>query len=129
MTGWLEVDFIDDLEDDVITTARQSLNWEHNEMEKLQRHLQGLIKWLERDWREKRKQAREKEISEKTGIDIQSWLDKTPEDIRQKIMPVLEAVVRQSELPVKRFIQKSSRISTTLFPNTRITIGDIYMMK
>ena len=99
LTGWLEVDFIDDLEDDVITTARQSLNWEHNEMEKLQRHLQGLIKWLERDWREKRKQAREKEISEKTGIDIQSWLDKTPEDIRQKIMPVLEAVVRQSELP------------------------------
>ena len=55
LTGWLEVDFIDDLEDDVIATNRQSLNWEHEETMKLHDHLRGLINNLERDWRKKEK--------------------------------------------------------------------------
>jgi hypothetical protein len=29
LTGWVSVDFIDDLDDDVISTNRQSLDWEH----------------------------------------------------------------------------------------------------
>ena len=57
LTGWLEVDFIDDFEEDVIATNRQSLNWGNEEMQKLRNHLRGLMNWLERDWRKKERRS------------------------------------------------------------------------
>lgn len=101
LTGWLEVDFIDDLEDDVIATNRQSLNWEHEKMQELRTYVSGLINSLERDWRKKRSQSREKKLSEVTGINVSDWLSKIPEEIRKKVKPVVEAVVKNSELPVE----------------------------
>jgi uncharacterized protein (TIGR02391 family) len=99
LTGWLEVDFIDELDDDVIATNRQSLNWGHEEMQKLRTHLRGLINWLERDWRKKRDEMREKKLSEVTGINIPDWFSKLPEDIRTKIEPVIKTIMKDSELP------------------------------
>ncbi len=99
LTGWLEVDFIDDLEEDVIATNRQSLNWGHEEMQKLRTHLRGLMNWLERDWRKKREEKREKELSEATGINISDWFAKLPDDIRTKVEPIIQALVKDSELP------------------------------
>jgi uncharacterized protein (TIGR02391 family) len=101
VTGWLEVDFIDDLEDDVISTNRQSLNWEHPEMGKLREYLRNLLGWLERDWREKRSKKREEELTKKTGINISSWFDKLPAEIKSKVQPVVEAIVKDSELPIE----------------------------
>lgn len=98
LTGWLEVDFIDELEDDVIATNRQSLNWDHEEMQKLRKHLGGLINWLERDWRKKRDELREKKLKETTGIDIPDWFSKLPADIRTKIEPIVKTIVKDSEL-------------------------------
>ena len=94
LTGWLEVDFIDDLEDDVIATNRQSLNWGHEETDKLRNHLRGLINWLEPDWRKKRK-----EISKETGINIPGWFDKWPNDIRGNVEPLIGTIFRDAELP------------------------------
>ncbi|MCY3827261.1 MAG: TIGR02391 family protein [Candidatus Dadabacteria bacterium] len=93
LTGWLEVDFIDEFPDDVIATNRQSLNWEHEETRKLRVHLRKLIRWLERDWREKRRKKRNKRLKEKTGINIPEWFDKLPDDIRRKITPVVENIL------------------------------------
>lgn len=98
LTGWLEIDFIDELEDDVIATNRQSLNWGHEEMQKLRTHLRGLINWLERDWRKKRDELREKKLTEATGINIPDWFSKLPEDIRTKIEPVIKIIIKDSEL-------------------------------
>jgi len=99
LTGWLEVDFIDDLEEDVIATNRQSLNWGHEEMQKLRTHLRGLVNWLERDWRKKREEKREKELSQATGINIPDWFAKLPDEIRTKIEPIIKVLVKDSELP------------------------------
>lgn len=99
LTGWLEVDFIDDFEEDVIATNRQSLNWGNEEMQKLRNHLRGLMNWLERDWRKKREAKRQKEITEATGINISDWFSKLPEDIRSKIEPIVRAIIKDSELP------------------------------
>ena len=94
ITGWLKVDFIDDLEDDVIATNRQSLNWEHVEMEKLQNHLRDLINWLQTDWREKRNAIRRERISEATGINIPDWFNKVPNDIRVRLEPVVSTLIQ-----------------------------------
>lgn len=97
ITGWLEVDFIDDLEEDVISTNRQSLNWTHPEMEKLREYLRNLLGWLERDWREKRGKLREEELTKKTGINIPNWFNKLPEEIKIKVQPLVETIVKDSE--------------------------------
>lgn len=98
LTGWLEVDFIDDLEEDVIGTNRQSLNWLPPEMSKLRNYLQELLRWLEKDWRSKRAEAREEKISEATGINIPDWYGKLPKDIREKVKPIVDAIVKDAEL-------------------------------
>lgn len=53
LTGWLDVDFIDEGEEDVISTDRQSLSWDLPQTSELQTNLQLLLKAIERDWREK----------------------------------------------------------------------------
>lgn len=67
ITGWLEVDFIDELDEDVIGTNRQSLNWDHPEMQKLKSCLQGMLRLVERDWRVKRREKREEGRAKRTN--------------------------------------------------------------
>lgn len=100
LTGWLEVDFIDDFSEDVISTDRQSLNWDHPEVKKLRQYLQDLIKWLEKDWRDKRKIKRQESISVATGVNIPEWFEKLPEEIRSQIEPLVQMIAKDSELSI-----------------------------
>lgn len=100
LTGWIEVDFIDDLGEDVIGTNRQSLNWEHPEMVSLREHLQKMLRWLELDWRAKRAKIKKNKLNqelEKTGTTIEEWQDHVPENLNKKLTPILESILQKSE--------------------------------
>ena len=43
-TGWIDVDYIDNLEKDVISTNRQSIDWENDETRDLKLFLQEVVK-------------------------------------------------------------------------------------
>jgi len=101
LTGWLEVDFIDDIAEDVIETNRQSLIWDHPEMAELRIYLQSMIRWLEKDWRNKRAAKRENKLSETTGVNIPEWFSKLPTEIRDQVKPLIQTLERDSELPVE----------------------------
>src|SRR5690606_29064569 len=58
VTGYLEVDFIDDFDEDVISTDRLSLNWENEKTKDLQEYLQLLIRKIGGEWRNKRSGAK-----------------------------------------------------------------------
>lgn len=76
LTGWLEVDFIDNNPDeDNIATNRQELTWEKEELQELKKYLQEVISFITSKWREKRKDLKEKKVKENTGIDIPKWID------------------------------------------------------
>ena len=98
LTGWLEVDFIDDLPDDVITTNRQSLNWEHEETRKLREHLRGLVRWTEGEWRKKRRGKRRKKLRGATGINVDHWFDSLRPEIRKNIEPAVTKIIEDAEL-------------------------------
>lgn len=98
LTGWLEVDFIDELDEDVISTDRKSLKWDHPQMAKLRDYLRSLIRAAEQDWRRRRSEAREQGLAETTGINVPDWLSKVPEDIKSKLTPIVEAIVNDAEL-------------------------------
>ena len=94
VTGYLEVDFIDDLEDDLISTDRQSLNWEHDVTRELQDYLQKIIKKVAAKWRKKRSQRKVDDIRKNTGLNINQWQSDLPtyeRDLAKKIIdPILE---------------------------------------
>lgn len=98
LTGWLEVDFVDDLDEDVISTDRKSLKWDHPEMVKLREYLRSLIRVAEQDWRKRRTLERERGLAESTGIDVPDWLSKVPAEIRAKLTPIVETIVNNAEL-------------------------------
>jgi len=121
LTGWLEVDFIDELDEDVIGTNRQTLNWDHPEMQKLRLCLQNLLKWIERDWRVKRKAIRETKLDEelkKVGITIGEWQENVPDKIKLDLIPVLEKIVGDSELSNEEITGAVKHLKNVLPPYT-----------
>lgn len=98
LTGWLNVDFIDELEEDVISTDRQSLSWDLPVTSELQVNLKQLLSAIERDWRNKRKIERQKRISSKVQIDIKDWYGKLPSDVKSGVENIVNNVVENSEL-------------------------------
>ncbi|MGF1745578.1 ATP-binding protein [Vibrio minamisatsumaniensis] len=94
VTGYLEVDFIDDFEDDVISTDRHSLNWEHEETRDLQTYLQEIVRVIGSEWRKKRAEAKLELVEAAHDIGVQQWKDNLPtfeRELGEKIVrPILE---------------------------------------
>ena len=101
-TGWLDVDFIDELQDDMISTDRQSLNWDYEKTIELREKLKDLLRFIEKDWREKRREKKNDEIAKKTKIDVNSWVSKTPQKIKEGIEKILDSVSKESELDAEK---------------------------
>ncbi|MDR0659497.1 MAG: TIGR02391 family protein [Prevotellaceae bacterium] len=100
-TGWLNIDFVDDWERDVISTDRQSLNWDLPETEILRAFLKKTMSELERDWRRQRNEKKREDIKEKTKVDIAMWYGKLPQEVQSSIEPIVSAVMYDSELPAE----------------------------
>jgi TIGR02391 family protein len=97
-TGWLNVDFVDELEEDVISTDRQSLNWDLPITTELRDNLQSLLRSIERDWREKRKIEKRKRVSSRVNINVGDWYDKLPDAVQPKVESIVNSVIEDSEL-------------------------------
>ncbi len=94
VTGYLEVDFIDDFNDDVIGTDRLSLIWEHEKTKELQSYLHKIIKKIGNEWKIKRSEIKRSNIKSEKNLDINKWQSKLPtfeKDLSNKIIePILE---------------------------------------
>lgn len=97
VTGYLNVDFVDDWDDDVISTNRQSIDWTLQRSINLQKHLVSMLSHIEGDWREKRKNKRNEDIQTQTGINISEWKETLPNDVNRQVNVVLEGM-KNSEL-------------------------------
>ena len=97
----MEVDFIDDFKEDVITTNRQSLNWDHEETKKLRVYLKNLVDFLQADWRKKKKEKRKHELKEKTGINTKDWFKKLPAEynIKKSVTSIVTKIISDPDLP------------------------------
>ncbi|NQU04705.1 MAG: TIGR02391 family protein [Calditrichaeota bacterium] len=98
LTGWINVDFIDLLDDDVISTNRQAIDWEHHEMSKLRNFLSGIVSQVNTDWRKKKKEKKDKDLKEKTGIDTKQWVGTMPDDVKSKTSQIIEALSGEDAL-------------------------------
>lgn len=111
LTGWIRADFIDLLEEDVISTNRQAINWENEKMAEFREWLSDLISKVGVSWREKRKAKKEDKFKEDTGIDKENWFATLPEEIRQPVEMIVNKLsddegVDESFQPIVHAVHK-----------------------
>ncbi|MBL7960026.1 ATP-binding protein [bacterium] len=96
LTGWLNVDFIEQLGKDVIATNRRSLNWEDEDTEKLKDYLTDLIYHVYNEQRKYKVIKKKEKVREITGIDIDEWIssiaNKHDQSLARKIIkPIIDS--------------------------------------
>jgi len=89
LSGWLEVDFIDDLPDDVISTNRQSLIWEHPPADELEEVLRECIGHIQKEWRKKRIEHNKAKIAAQIPPE---WHDSMPANMEQEAQKLVETL-------------------------------------
>lgn len=93
LTGWLDVDFIDEWEPDVISTNRQSLNWDDDRCVELKQYLESVITFVYNDRRSKIEEEKKKCVKDKTGTDIDSWINTLPKQEKSLANKLVKAVI------------------------------------
>lgn len=79
MTGVFYVDYVDDNYDtDLVTTNREGLIWEREELQALKLWLVEKLQLIEKQWSEKRTKLKEEEISKVTGYKPSEWINTLP---------------------------------------------------
>ena len=118
LSGWIDVDFLDEFEEDLISTDRQSLSWDLPIVNELQKFLQQIIKYLVRDWNAKRKEAKEKLITTRSGVNLTEWFGKVPFSIKPKLEQVIDAVSKKSEIDEEDFSDVVHKVHDLIPPYT-----------
>lgn len=103
ITGWIDVDYIDDCDDDLISTNRQMINWETELTRELQSILQKLLHFIIRDWSKKRSDDKIRKINDRTDIDVKKWLSNVPLGINTNLEKIIKSFYNKSEIDDKFF--------------------------
>ena len=94
LTGWIKADFIDLLDEDVISTNRQALNWEDEKMSEFREWLSDLVSKVGISWRDKRKAKKDQDFEEKTGIDKGKWLSTMSDEVKSSAEEIVNMLVK-----------------------------------
>lgn len=97
-TGWLNIDFIDNWDEDVISTNRQSIDWENTRTTELREYLASCLAIIEKQWRELRKKKKQNSISNKVNIDVGQWIDSLPENVQDSVSTIINLLDDTPEL-------------------------------
>ncbi|WP_062062821.1 ATP-binding protein [Aquimarina longa] len=100
VTGYLEVDFIDDFDEDVISTDRHSLNWENEKTRELQEYIHKIIKKIGAEWKNKRAGVKKDSIVKTKDLDIDKWQKELPTYERELSNKIIEPILENSNIDV-----------------------------
>ena len=102
LTGWLNVDFLDDDEEDLIATNRQSLNWDAPITRDLREFLVAVLRRVITDWRDKRKKVKNDTITVKTGINMEEWFGALPSGtIKEKTEGIFDILEKDDGVSIE----------------------------
>ena len=93
ITGYVEADYLDDHEEDVVATDRRSINWDIAEAAALREYLASALRDVASLRRETRRTAKQKALREELDVDVDKWTS-TIEDTEaaNSVRQVLEVV-------------------------------------
>ncbi len=73
LTGYVEIDRLDEIKPDVIATDRRAVNWETPESAVLRDALRRMVEQAAQDRRRRRDEAKERAVSKRSGVDAETW--------------------------------------------------------
>ncbi|MET7283823.1 ATP-binding protein [Kribbella sp. NPDC005582] len=74
LTGYLDVDYVDDGTADVISTDRRSISWDGDLTVELNQYIQQLLRWASLERRAARKKASKERIEARHDVDLEDWV-------------------------------------------------------
>ncbi|MCE9776351.1 TIGR02391 family protein [Shewanella algae] len=92
VTGWIDADFIDEIKDDVISTNRQSINWDNEDMSRFREYLKKMLSRVNSEWRLKRAEEKAALVKGKTGIDSTRWFSTMKPETRSKTQKIVDII-------------------------------------
>ncbi len=113
ITGWLNVDFIDLFEEDVISTNRRSLNWETTETRDLRAYLTKAIQGIFNEAKKRKEENKVSKFLEETGISIEEWINKLPTHEKKLATKIVNSIIgsegieTQKASELVKFVQDS----------------------
>jgi Histidine kinase-, DNA gyrase B-, and HSP90-like ATPase len=102
ITGWLNVDFIDDWDKEVISTNRRSLHWEDSDTAKLKDYLNAIIRAFYNKAKEKRAEIKIKEIEDETGVKLIEWIQNLPKHDRKLAQKLVNSIVTSEGIETQK---------------------------
>ncbi len=114
LTGWLDISFIEDLKEDVISTSRESLNWEAEETIELKNYLQVLLTKIKDEWREERRKNKIIAIEKIIVNKIDSWIDglKATED-KKLAKKIIDTIIKSDSIETEKSAELITYIQNT----------------
>ena len=103
LSGWIEADFLDEFDKDMIATDRQSISWDLPEAEQLKDYLYRIIRFIARDWSKRRKEAKSAETSTRSGVNVTEWYEHVPQEIKPRLQGLVERISDKPELSNEDF--------------------------
>ena len=71
--GYVEADYLDDHDEDVVATDRRSINWDIAEAAALREYLASVLREVATLRRETRRTAKQKALREELDVDVDKW--------------------------------------------------------
>lgn len=98
ISGYLDVSFIDNFDEDVISTDRLSLNWENEETRALQDYLHKIIKKVGSEWRTKRAEKKKATLKAHKNVDIDEWQSQLATYERELSNKIINPILENSDI-------------------------------
>lgn len=73
ITGYIEADYLDDHEEDVVATDRRSINWDSPQAAALREYLAKVLREVATLRRGTRRTAKERALREELNVDVDDW--------------------------------------------------------
>lgn len=93
ITGFIEVDYLDDLEVDIIATDRRSISWESDEAVRLRHVLASLLREVASQRRDTRRRAKGERLRTQLNVEPEKWADSIRGPEAEPLREVLEVLV------------------------------------
>ncbi|MBH0129977.1 TIGR02391 family protein [Salinibacterium sp. NK8237] len=101
LSGYLAVDYLDDLDPDVIATDRRAIDWDTEETMELRDRLQMLVARIGLEWRQRRKLKKKDESEAALGSTTEEWVNSIRTEEREAVRGIVAAIESDDvEIPV-----------------------------
>lgn len=94
ITGYLNVDFIDEIREELISTNRQSLNWECEIARRLRTSLSELIRSFFNEVKKIKEDKKKNNIKTLYGVDVDNWLNGLPKYERKLANKIVKSIIK-----------------------------------